>query len=104
MIVAFVPDLMDRSKVAAAAPEPVQFVNLAELNEVAASANIVVLDLTRPGALEAVSRIPDGVRTIGFGSHVDRGTLDAARAAGCSVVVTRSEFFERVGELLAGST
>jgi len=43
-------------------------------------------------------------RTIGFGSHVDRPTLDAASAAGCSVVLARSEFFRRVGELLGPET
>jgi hypothetical protein len=103
MIVAFVPDLMDRSKVAAGAPAPVQFVNLAELNEVAATARVVVIDLGRPGAVEAVGRIPDAVHTIGFASHVDRATMEAARAAGCSVVVTRNEFFEHVSVLLASA-
>ncbi len=100
MIVACVPDLMDRSKLAAAAAEPVRFVNLVELNEIAPSASLVVIDLSRPGAIEAVARVPAEVRTIGFGSHVDRPTLDAARAAGCSVVLARSEFFRRAGELL----
>jgi hypothetical protein len=100
MIVAFVPDLMDRSKLAAAASEPVRFVNLAELNELALLARLVVVDLDRPGAVEAVARMPEEVRSIGFGSHKGRETLDAARAAGCTVVLARSELFRRAGELL----
>jgi hypothetical protein len=32
------------------------------------------------------------VNVIGFGSHVDVGTLKAARAAGCDHVLPRSQF------------
>ncbi|MDQ1373520.1 MAG: hypothetical protein QOJ09_858, partial [Actinomycetota bacterium] len=52
------------------------------------------------GVLDAVQGVAAGVRTIGFGSHVDRELLDAARAAGCDEVMARSEFFRRVRELL----
>jgi hypothetical protein len=41
-----------------------------------------------------------GIRTIGFGSHVDHDLLDAARAAGCNEVLPRSAFFRRLEELL----
>jgi len=89
-VAAYVPDLMDRSKLAAAAPG-VEFVaNPRLLVEV--EADLIVLDLSRPGVLEALSRLAH-VRTIGFGSHVDVETLEAATAAGCDVVLARSAFF-----------
>ena len=96
MIAAYVPDLMDRSRFAGI---DVEFVaSPATLRDV--DAEIVVVDLSRPGVLEAVGQL-EGVRTIGFGSHVDRDLLAAAKDAGCDEVLTRSEFFRRIGELLA---
>lgn len=95
-VVAYVPDLMDRSKVAAARPD-VRFVARAEdLADVAA--DLVVIDLGRPGAVDVLARLR-ATRTIGFASHIDRVTLDAARAAGCEAVA-RSVFFGRLAELV----
>jgi DNA-binding NarL/FixJ family response regulator len=37
---------------------------------------------------------------IAFGSHVDKKSLDAARAAGCHVVLARSRFAAELPELL----
>lgn len=102
-VAACVPDLMDRSKVAAAAAAvgaDVAFVaRPADL--AAAGADVVVVDLSRPGVLEALASLA-GVRTVGFGSHVDRALLDAARAAGCDEVLARSAFFARLPEVLGG--
>ena len=98
-IVAYVPDLMDRSKVAAAAPHATFVRTPAELAEAAAGVDLVVVDLSRTGALEALSEL--SVRTIGFGSHVDRDLLAAATAAGCDQVLPRSKFFADLSELLA---
>ena len=90
------PDLMDRSKLAAAG----EVVFVATPGELAgASADLVVVDLSRPGVLDALARVD--ARTIGFGSHVDHQLLAAARAAGCDEVLPRSKFFARIGELLA---
>jgi hypothetical protein len=51
-----------------------------------------------------VDVLPDvsaqGVRTLGFGSHVDTATFDAARAAGCDQVMARSAFFSQLRDLL----
>jgi hypothetical protein len=89
-VVAYVPDLMDRSRLSAAVPN-VSFVPAAAaLADAAAGADVVIVDLSRPGVLDA---LPANVRTVGFGSHVDTALLDAARAAGCDVVVARSKFF-----------
>jgi hypothetical protein len=97
-IVAFVPDLMDRSKVSSAAGERVRFVPSPE--ELAgAEADLVVVDLGRPGVLEALPHIKP--RTIGFGSHVDTELLDAAKNAGCDEVLARSAFFSQLPELLS---
>ena len=97
-VAAYVPDLMDRSKVAAAAPS-VSFVKVvAALADT--EADVIVLDLSRPGALEVLAALA-GRRTIGFASHVDTELLAAAEAAGCTEVYPRSRFFARLPDLLA---
>ena len=102
-VVAYVPDLMDRSKVSAAAGSTVRFVRQpADLAEAATTADVVVVDLGRDGVIDALADVAAlGVRVIGFGSHVDREVLDAARAAGCSQVLARSAFFGQITALLA---
>ena len=57
-------------------------------------ARLVLLDLSRPGALDAVSTVAAPV--VGFGSHVDDELLAAARAAGCDEVLPRSRFFRQL--------
>jgi len=100
-VVAYVPDLMDRSKVSAAAAD-VRFVPRPDaLVEAAAAADLVVVDLGRPGVIDVLADVAAlGVRVIGFGSHVDRDLLDEARAAGCSQVLARSAFFGQIAQLL----
>lgn len=96
VVVAYVPDLMDRSKVAAAGA--VTFVR--RVDELSGRhADLVIVDLSRPGVLEVLTSIVSP-RIVGFASHVDRSLMDAARAAGCSEVLARSVFFRRVAELL----
>jgi hypothetical protein len=103
-IVAYVPDLMDRSKVQAAGGGAVRFISSpAALAEAASDAavRLAIVDLSRPGALDALPLLAAvGVRTIGFGSHVDHELLDAARTAGCDEVLPRSAFFRRLEGLL----
>lgn len=99
-IVAYVPDLMDRSKVAAAGD--VSFVSRpADLAGASADAEaeLVVVDLTRPGVVDALAGLGDR-RVIGFANHTSRDAMAAARAAGCEQVLARSEFFARLDELL----
>ena len=96
-VYAFVPDLMDRSRLSGL---DVSFVASPDELGVAGADDIVVVDLSRPGVLEALTAV-GSARTIGFGSHVDRELLDAARAAGCDDVLARSEFFRRARDLLA---
>jgi hypothetical protein len=99
-VVAYVPDLMDRSRIAAAGGSRVAFVVSPEaLAGAAAGADLAVVDLGRPGVLEQLSAVP--VPTIGFASHVDRELMARAKAAGCDRVLARSAFFSQLGELLA---
>jgi hypothetical protein len=95
---AFVPDLMDRSRLSGL---DVTFVTRPDELAPAGAGDTVVVDLSRPGVLEALAGLGGGVRTIGFGSHVDRDLLEHAGASGCGEVLARSEFFRRARELLA---
>lgn len=96
-IVAYVPDVMDRSKVAAAGD--CTFVSRpADLAALCAGADVVVVDLTRPGVVDV---LPLDAKVIGFANHTSRDVMDAARAAGCAEVLPRSDFFSRLDELLA---
>lgn len=97
-IVAYVPDLIDRSKVAAAGD--VTFVaRPADLAGASVGAAVVVVDLTRPGVVDVLAGLPG--RVVGFANHTSRDVMAAARAAGCEQVLARSEFFSRLDELLA---
>ncbi len=99
-VVAYVPDLLDRSKVAAASsavtfvPSPAQLAEAAERE----GADLVVVDLTRPGVVEALSGV--SVPVVGFANHTRRDLMDAALAAGAAQVLARSAFFSRLDELL----
>ena len=97
-VVAYVPDLMDRSKVSAAVPGGATFVNRpGDLTTEADGADVVVLDLSRPGVLDVLP-LP-AARVLGFASHVDRATLESARDRGVEVFA-RSAFFRDVSGLL----
>lgn len=100
-VVGYVPDLMDRSRVTAAVPD-VRFVaSASDLARLSAEtgADVIVLDLGRPGALDVVPELlATGTRVIGFASHVDRATFDRAAEAGCEVLA-RSVFFSRLRRL-----
>ena len=97
-IVAFVPDLMDRSRLSG---REIDFVASASaLTE--EDADLYVVDLSRPGALDAIAVLHDK-RVVGFGSHVDTDLLRAARAAGCDAVLARSAFFSHLDDHLASA-
>lgn len=102
-IVAYVPDLMDRSKLSAVNAD-VRFAASADALVEAASkpgVDVVVVDLSRDGVLDALRGLPEGLRSIGFGSHVDTELLASARAAGCTEVLPRSKFFSTLATLLS---
>lgn len=102
VIVAFVPDLMDRSRLAAFGPRFAA--TAAELGELVDAAGVerctVVVDLTRPGALAAAAdQVARGVRCIGVAPHVDDDLRAAAVDAGVRVVA-RSRFFADPAQVL----
>jgi len=97
-IVAYTPDVMDRSKVAAAG-DCVFVSRPADLVALSADADVVVVDLTRPGVVDVLAELEG--RVVGFANHTSRDAMAAARAAGCSEVLPRSDFFARINELLA---
>jgi hypothetical protein len=93
-------DLMDRSKIEAAAH--LAGYNLTVLRNPAAVVAAIVerppavafVDLTHRSADEAIRRLGDaGVRTIAFGPHVDDIALIRARSLGANDAVPRSRFF-----------
>lgn len=53
-------------------------------------------------AIPALKADPElrAIRTLGYVSHVDTATIDAARQAGIDQVLARSAFSERLGEIL----
>ena len=68
---------------------------------------LVIFDLnsSRLRPLDAIAEMKRDpalktIRTLGYASHVQTDTINAARAAGIDQVLARSAFAERLGELL----
>ena len=99
-VVAYVPDLMDRSKVAAAAGDVTFVRQPADLAAASADADLVVVDVTRPGTIEALAGGLGTAKVIAFSKHTNREAMDAATAAGADQVLARSAFFSRLDVLL----
>jgi DNA-binding NarL/FixJ family response regulator len=100
-VVALVSDLMDRSRISAAAHE-VEFVRTADA---AAGADVVVIDLARfADAVAAVRAVAPAARVVAFGAHVDEALLDHARQDGADHVLPRSQFFRDPAAHLAPPT
>lgn len=99
-IVALVPDLMDQSRLSAAAPHRIEFVRTIDPDQLM-RADVVVVDLARVDDLSAIRRATPHSRIIAFGPHVDDAALEAARQAGIDDVMPRSQFFRQINELLA---
>ncbi len=90
-VVAFVGDLLDRSKISAAVPDA----GFATAFEDAAGADIVVIDVkAHPDAVAAVRKIVPDVRIVAYGRHDNPQALEAARADGADVALPRSRFFQ----------
>jgi hypothetical protein len=89
-IVAFVDDLMDRSRLSGALPG-VRFVR--SVDDLGAG-DVVIIDLGRHRDLvRAVRGACSTARIIGFGPHVDDDAMQAARQEGADTVLPRSLFF-----------
>ena len=116
MIVVALDDLLFSSKIRATAAQigvPLVFARsrdavLAEVRR--APPSLVIFDLNNPrtdpiGTVTAMKADPAlrSIRTIGFVSHVDMATIDAARQAGVDDVLPRSAFAQRLPEILSGA-
>lgn len=97
-VVAFVDDLMDRSRLSGALPG-VRFVRaVSDIGR----ADVVIIDLARHGDLVRAVRGAHGTaRIIAFGPHVDDDALEAALNEGADRAVPRSRFFRDPAAALA---
>ncbi len=95
-------DLMDRSKIAAAAGGAgLSLVAAAGRDALPENAVRAFVDLATPGADDAIRALREaGVTTIGFGPHVDDVALVRARALGADDALPRSVFFRRLPSLM----
>jgi nucleoside-diphosphate-sugar epimerase len=107
-VVAFVPDLLFGSNVLGAlraAGHEVRLVGSLDDTDLH-DTRVLVIDLTDDAtgriaaAQSALSRAPEGLRTLAFFSHVEADVRDAARAAGFDLVVPRSRMARAAGELV----
>jgi|GEM_PF-259506 len=101
-IVALIPDLMDRSRLSIQnSAHQIEFVGAAALLPiVAAGADLVLVDLSRPGVPDVLSAVVQSChRVIGFAPHVEDETMAWALSVGAEVL-PRSKFFRRVSELI----
>lgn len=119
MILAVLDDLMFTSKIRSAATAAGVTIAFARSREAALTAihehrpTLVILDLNNPrtdplGLVSALKDLDrDGSRpaipTLGYVSHVDTPTIEAARAAGLDTVLARSAFTQRLPDLLLQS-
>jgi CheY-like chemotaxis protein len=116
MIVVALDDLLFSSKIRATAAHvgvPLVFARsrdaiLAEVRK--ALPTLVIFDLNNPrtdpiGTVAAMKADPElrSIRTIGFVSHVDIATIEAAQRAGVDEVLPRSAFAQRLPEILNGA-
>ena len=95
-VVAFVPDLMDQSKLRLQIPDICFVKEVSELIDV--DVDLVLVDLSKSEVLEVLPEIDSKV--LGFASHVDRDIIAAAEQAGCAKVLPRSKFFRDFDSLV----
>ena len=113
MILAAVDDLMFSSRISTAAKAvgaTVKFTRspdavMAAAREAMPALVIVDLNSTRVRPLDILAALAAdpalaGVPTVGFVSHVDTATIEAARKAGVKRVLARSAFVEQLPDLL----
>lgn len=106
MIIAFVDDLLFRSKLRAVAAHTgaeVAFSKTVDASAIA-GARLAIVDLDGSTALEtlgALTSAAPSLRIVGFVSHVNAERIRAAREAGITEVMARSAFVNALPTLLA---
>ncbi len=99
-VVAYVPDLMDRSKFDAVKDQvDIKFASRPE-QLASVEADLLIVDLGRPGVIEALSG--SQAEKVGFISHVDDDARLRATTAGVRVYA-RSAFFSRLVSIVTKS-
>ena len=116
MVIAFVDDLLFKSKIRAAAQAAGATISFARNSDdvaalaTAGSPELILIDLEgRSGdAIDTIRAIRAAMgtspRIIGFGSHVNVDRLRAAKEAGCDQALARSAFVQVLPTLLSPST
>lgn len=97
-VVAYVPDLIDRSRITSVRAQAVFVDDLSGLAAASRSADVVLLDLSRHGVVDAIAGL-NAPRVVGFTNHTQRNAMEAARAAG-AVAMARSDFFINLEEMI----
>src|SRR5262245_35625020 len=72
---------------------------------VGSACRLVLIDLGMPGldltsTVTAIRAVAQSAHIVAFGPHVDEALLNSAKAAGCDVVLPRSQFHKQYTELL----
>jgi DNA-binding NarL/FixJ family response regulator len=98
-VVALVGDLLDRSKIAAAAPDT----SFAATADDCAGADVVVIDVkAHSGAVGEARRLAPAARIVAYGRHDNPAALEAARADGADAALPRSRFFHDPAAAIRG--
>ena len=94
-VTALVTDLLDRSRF----PDGTRFVRRIEDDS---DADVFVVDLAAPGALDAVRALAGSeARVVAYGRHTETELLADARKAGADRVLARSAFFADIAKALS---
>jgi hypothetical protein len=105
-VLVFVRDMIFASKIRATAQSLGASVQmLRDASQLAgAHGRKLIVDLNQSGVIELSAEWgrATGKDVIGFVSHTDSATIEAARAAGITQVLPRSRFVQVLAELLAG--
>src|SRR5438067_1275799 len=105
--VAIVADLMFQSRIEANAAGTAWRVDFAANGaaadaSLATPADLVIVDLHTPAIdVERIVRGAGAATVVAFGRHTEPATLRAARTAGCTRVLARSEFVEVLPSLFS---
>jgi hypothetical protein len=98
------PDLLFGSKVEgglrAAGHEVTRYDGVEDARSAAAGADVLVVDLTTDAGDRVSLGGTEGVRTLGFYSHVEQDTRRLADEAGFDLVVPRSRMAREMGDLV----
>ena len=104
-VVAFVADLMDRSRITGSFAESSAGITFAGDPATAHDADVVVVDLARfAGLVGAIRAEAPAARVVAFGAHVDTEVLQQALRDGADIALPRSQFFRDPAAAISAST